>query len=85
MKIEEFYNSLPWQVKENAKFPLNYSRLSAEQELLVGSLFDYEQNNDQWRFQVDDIISDTNIIAAEMQEVVDSIEELQESLKRVVK
>ncbi len=85
MKIEEFYNSLPWQVKENAKFPLNYATLTSEQELLVESLFDYEQENSEQQIQVNDIISDTSAIAAEVQDVAESIKELQSSLEKVAR
>jgi|TARA_R110002020_G_scaffold206866_1_gene412261 hypothetical protein len=85
MKIEEFYNALPWQVKENAKFPLNYATLTSEQELLIESLFDYERENSKQQLRVNDIISDASIIAAEVQEVADSIKELQSSLEKVTK
>ena len=83
MKIEEFYNALPWQIKENAKFPLNYTRLTSDQELLVGSLFDYEQKREERQNQVGDILSDTGLIERDAQEVVSSIKQLQKSLKKV--
>tara|TARA_R110000824_G_scaffold12623_11_gene55391 strand:+ start:921 stop:1178 length:258 start_codon:yes stop_codon:yes gene_type:complete len=83
MKIEEFYNTLPWQIKENAKFPLNYTRLTSEQELLIESLFDYEKEREERHNQVSDILSDTGLIERDAQEVVSSIKQLQKSLKKV--
>ncbi len=81
--IEDFYNSIPWRVKEDAKFPTNFSSMNPEQHRLVKTIYDYESNNAINQKKIREVGYDTETIVEDAKMIVTSLTELCESLKKV--
>ena len=81
--IEDFYNSIPWRVKEDAKFPTNFSSMNPEQRRLVKTIYEYERSALDRQDSLKDMSYDAEIIAKEAKTMAEEMAELCESLKKV--
>jgi len=81
--VEQFYNSIPWRVKEGAQFPANFCSMNPEQRRLVTCLYEFENTDNNKQSRLQDISSDAHLIAEEAKTVANELAELCENLKKV--
>ena len=81
--IEDFYNSIPWRVKEDAKFPTSFSSMRPEQRRLVKTIYEYESGALDKQETLKDASYDAEMIAKEAKTIAEEMAELCESLKKV--
>ena len=73
MKIEEFYDNLPYRVKEDAGLPTNYSRMTFSQQRLVANLFDYEGRTEKHRNHMEDVMAEAEVLAYETRLIAENL------------
>ena len=81
MKIEEFYDNLPYRIKEDAGLPSNYSSMSFSQQRLVQDLFDYEEDTEKHRTRMEDIAAEAEMLAYETKIIAENLSSMCEEMK----
>lgn len=81
MKIEEFYDNLPYRIKEDAGLPSNYSSMSFPQQRLVQDLFDYEEDTEKHRTRMEDIAAEAEMLAYETKIIAENLSSMCKEMK----
>lgn len=81
MKIEEFYDNLPYRIKEDAGLPSNYSSMSFPQQRLVQDLFDYEEDTEKHRTRMEDIAAEAEMLAYETKIIAENLSNMCKEMK----
>ena len=81
MKIEEFYDNLPYRIKEDAGLPTNYSSMSFPQQRLVQDLFDYEEGIEIHRTRIEDMMAEAEILAYETKIIAENLSNMCSEMK----